>query len=77
MEYCIHYKLVGKIETTEPEVAQKLEENRIWQQLQPVEIPIQESKIQRGILQRDALSPLLFIIAMVPFNHILRYKLCK
>ena len=31
-----------------------------------------EAKIQRGIFQEDALSPLLFIIAMMPFDHILR-----
>ena len=31
-----------------------------------------ETKIQIGILQGDALSPLLFIIAMMPLNHILR-----
>ena len=41
-----------------------------------------EAKIQRGTLQGDALSPLLFIIAMMPLNHILRkctawYKLSK
>ena len=41
-----------------------------------------ETKIQRGIFQGDALSQLLFIIAMMPLNHILRkctagYKLCK
>ena len=29
-------------------------------------------KIQRGIFQRDALSPLLFVKAMMPLNHILR-----
>ena len=31
-----------------------------------------EAKIQRGIFQGDGLSPLLFKIAMMPFNHILR-----
>ena len=31
-----------------------------------------EVKIQRGIFQRDAFSPLLFVIAMIPFIHILR-----
>ena len=32
---------------------------------------IAETKIQRGIFQGDALSPFLFIIAMMPLNHIL------
>ena len=41
-----------------------------------------EAKIQRGILQGDAQSSSLFIIAMMPLNHILRkcttgYKLTK
>ena len=41
-----------------------------------------ETKIQRRIFQGDAQSPLLFIIAMMPLNHILikctsRYKLRK
>ena len=41
-----------------------------------------ETKIQRGIFQGEALSPLLFIIAMMPLNHVLRkcaagYKLSR
>ena len=42
-----------------------------------------EVKIQRGIFQGDVLPPLLFIIAMMPLNHILSkctsncYKLTK
>ena len=43
---------------------------------------IAETKIQRGIFQGDALSPLLLIITMMPLNHILRkcaagYKLSR
>ena len=43
---------------------------------------IAETKIQRGIFQGDALLPLLFIIAIMPLNHILRkyavrYKLSR
>ena len=41
-----------------------------------------ETKIQKGIFQGYALSPLQFIIAMMPLNHILRkctagYKLTR
>ena len=41
-----------------------------------------EIKIQKGMFQGDALSPLLFVIVMRPLNHILRkcparYKLSK
>ena len=41
-----------------------------------------ETKIQRGIFQGNALSPLLFIIAMMPLNQIVRkctagYKLSR
>ena len=41
-----------------------------------------EAKIQRGVFQGDALSPLRFIIAMMPLNHIPRkctagYKLSR
>ena len=40
------------------------------------------ARVQRGIFKRDALSPLLFIIATMPLNHILRkctagYKLSR
>ena len=43
---------------------------------------IAEKKTQRGIFQGDALSPFLFIIVMMPLNHILRkctagYKLSR
>ena len=31
-----------------------------------------ETKIQRGEFQGNTLSPLLFIIAMMPLNHILK-----
>ena len=31
-----------------------------------------EVKIHRGIFQEDGLSPFLFVIAMMPLNHILR-----
>ena len=31
-----------------------------------------EVKIQRGIFQEDALSPLLFLVAMMPLNYLLR-----
>ena len=33
---------------------------------------INETKIQRGIFEGDAQSPLLFIIAMMPLNHMFR-----
>ena len=33
---------------------------------------LSETKIQRGVFQGDAQSALLFIIAMMPLNHILR-----
>ena len=41
-----------------------------------------ETKVQSGIFQGDAVSPLLYIIAMRPLNHMLRkcaagYKLWK
>ena len=33
---------------------------------------LSETNIQRGIFQREALSPLLFISTMMPLNHILQ-----
>ena len=35
-------------------------------------ISLSEAKVQRGIFQGDTLSPLLFIIAMMLLNHLLR-----
>ena len=53
-----------------------------WVELTAGERRLAEAKIHRGIFHGDALSPLLFIIAMMPLNHILRkctagYKLSR
>ena len=46
---------------------------KIWKvELTAGEINFTEAKVQKGIFQGDALSQLLFIIAMIPLNHILR-----
>ena len=56
---------------------------KTWRvELTTAERSLAETKIQRGIFQGDALSPLLFIIAMKPLNPILRkytagYKLSR
>ena len=56
---------------------------KIWRvELTAGGISIAETKIQRGIFQGDAILSLLFIIAMMPLNHILRkcaagYKLSR
>ena len=51
-------------------------------ELTPGRKSVAEVKIQRGIFQGDALSPLLYVIALIPLGHILRkciagYKLSK
>ena len=43
-----------------------------WVELTAGGKSLAEEKIQRGIFQGDALSPLLFVIAMIPLNPILR-----
>ena len=56
---------------------------RTWKQKLTAEGRLlDDAKAQRGIFQGDALSPLLFIIAMMPLKHIPRkctagYKLSK
>ena len=56
---------------------------KTWRvELTAEEKSLAEAKIQRGIFQGDTLSPLLFMIAMMPLNHIPRkciagYKLSK
>ena len=67
-----------------PEVINFIENNmNNWRvELTAGEKSLAETKIQRGIFQGDALSLLLFIIAMMPLNHILRkctavYKLSR
>ena len=69
--YKISHEVINFIEQT----------MKTWR-VEPGGRSIAETKIQRGIFQGDALSPLLFIIAMMPLNHILRkctagYKLSR
>ena len=71
--YKISHEVINFIEQT----------MKTWRvELTAGERSIAEIKIQRSIFQGDALSPLLFIIAMMPLNHILRkctvgYKLSR
>ena len=56
---------------------------KTWRvELTPGVKSLAEAKMQSGIFQGDALPPLLFVIVMIPLNHILRkctaeYKLSK
>ena len=43
-----------------------------WAKLTTRRQTLAEVKIQRGIFQRDSIWTLLFVIAMVPFNYLLR-----
>ena len=71
--YQISHKVINFIEKT----------MKIWRvELTAGEKSLTEIKIEGGIFQGDALSPLLFIIVMMPLNHILRkctaeYKLSR
>ena len=71
--YKISHEIINFIEKT----------MKTWRvELRAGGISLAERKIQRGIFQGDTLSPLLFIIAMMPLNHILRictagYKLSR
>ena len=71
--YKISHEVINFIEKT----------MKTWRvELTEGERSLAETKIQRGIFQGDALSPLLFIIAMMSLNHILRkctagYKLSR
>ena len=71
--YKISYEVINFIEKTMQTWRVKLTAGRS---------SLAETKIQRGIFQGDALSPLLFIIVMMPHDHILRkciagYKLSR
>ena len=71
--YKISYKIINFIDKT----------TKTWRvELTTGGRSLAETKIQRGISQGDALPPLLFIIVMMPLNHILRkctagYKLSR
>ena len=69
--WIINYLKMYKIS---PEVINFIEKNmKNWRvELTAGGKSLAETKIQRGIFQGDALSPQLFIIAMMPLNHILR-----
>ena len=71
--YKISHEVINLIEKT----------MKTWRvELTAGSIGLAEANILRDIFQGDALSPLLFIIAMIPLNHILRkctagYKLSR
>ena len=69
--WILHYLKIYKIS---PEFINFIEQTmQTWRvELTAGGRSIAETKIQRGIFQGDARSPLLFIIAIMPLNHILR-----
>ena len=55
---------------------------KLERRINKIKKTLTEGKIQRGIFRRDELSPLLFVIAMMPLTYILRkctgsYKFAK
>ena len=62
------YKISGEVR----KFAEESKKKKLDSEIDNKKKRIAEEKIQRGILQGDALSPLPFVIVMMPLNIILR-----